>query len=405
MLKYIEGGVCAPQGFRAAGVHCGFRKNTEKKDLAMIVSDVQCSAAAMYTRNKVQGAPLKVTREHLADGHVRAVICNSGNANTCADNGEFIARQTCVLAAEAVGCLQEDIAVASTGVIGEEMDMEPFEKGIPLLAESLTYSGSAQAAEAIMTTDTVKKETAVSFQLGGKTCVIGGIAKGSGMIHPDMATLLAFFTTDAAVSPELLEKALRSAVTESFNQVSIDGDTSTNDMAVIMAGGLAGNDLICEEGEDFAVFCAALKEAAVYLAQRIAADGEGASRLLICQVEHADSRETARAVSRSVASSSLVKAAVFGEDANWGRVLCAVGYTPGDFSVENVDVTLSSPEGSIAVCRGSRHVAFDEEEASRILSEKEITVTVDLHQGDAQATAWGCDLTFDYVQINSAYRS
>lgn len=405
MIEYIDGGICAPQGFTAEGIHCGFRKNTSKKDLAIIASDVQCSAAAMYTTNKVQGAPLKVTKEHLADGHARAIICNSGNANTCADNGECIARQTCILTAEACGCMPEDIIVASTGVIGEELTMEPFEKGIPLLAQSLCADGSAKAAEAIMTTDTVKKEIAVSFKLGEKDCTIGGIAKGSGMIHPNMATLLAFFTTDAAVSPELLHKALKTAVTESFNQVSIDGDTSTNDMAVIMANGLAGNNMICDEGEDFSLFCEALKEAAVYLAKCIAADGEGASRLLICHVNHAPDGETARTISRSVASSSLVKAAVFGEDANWGRVLCAVGYTPGDFSVENVDVTLSSASGDTVVCRGSRHMAFDEAKASQILSEKEITISVDLHDGDAHAKAWGCDLTFDYVQINSAYRS
>ena len=405
-MNYIDGGVCAPKGFKAAGVHCGIRsKKKEKKDLALIVSDKLCSAAAVYTTNKVKGAPIAVTKEHLADGKAIAIICNSGNANTCAPGGEEIARQTCCLTGECIGAAAEDIIVCSTGVIGETLSMEPFQRGMGTLAEALSYDGGTMAAEAIMTTDTVSKECAVEFQLGESLCRIGAIAKGSGMIHPNMATMLSFITTDAAISPEMLQKALSEDVKDTFNQISVDGDTSTNDTVAVMANGLAGNEEIVSDSEAFAVFCQALNMVTRNLARKLAGDGEGASKLITCQVTGAPDKETARILSKSVISSDLLKAAMFGEDANWGRVLCALGYARADFDASDIQVEMGSKKGKIRVCQHSALFPHSEEEAAEILSEDEIIIYVDLCQGEAAACAWGCDLTYDYVKINGDYRS
>ena len=324
-VKFTDGGVCAPAGFKAAGTACGIKGTKDKKDLALIVSDVMCSAAAVYTTNKVKGAPLKVTRDNIADGKAIAVICNSGNANTCAPNGENIARETCRITAENLGVKPGDIAVCSTGVIGQELYIKPFEEGIPELTDKLSYEGSAEAAEAIMTTDTVPKEVAVEFSLGGKICRIGGIAKGSGMINPNMATMLSFITTDVKISPEILDGALKETVKTSYNQICVDGDTSTNDMVVVLANGLAGNETIDEDGEALAAFKEALSKVTISLAKKLARDGEGATKLIECRVKGASSDKQARAVSKSVIASDLLKAAMFGADANWGRVLCAIG--------------------------------------------------------------------------------
>lgn len=404
-VKFTDGGVCAPAGFKAAGTACGIKGTKDKKDLALIVSDVMCSAAAVYTTNKVKGAPLKVTRDNIADGKAIAVICNSGNANTCAPNGEEIARETCRITAENLGVKPGDIAICSTGVIGQELYIKPFEEGIPELTDKLSYEGSAEAAEAIMTTDTVPKEVAVEFSLGGKICRIGGIAKGSGMINPNMATMLSFITTDVKISPEILDGALKETVKTSYNQICVDGDTSTNDMVVVLANGLAGNETIDEDGEALAAFKEALSKVTISLAKKLARDGEGATKLIECRVKGASSDKQARAVSKSVIASDLLKAAMFGADANWGRVLCAIGYAPGDFSTDDIDVEMSSAAGRVRVCQGSRHKEYSEEEASKILAEEEIIISVDMHQGSGSAVAWGCDLTYDYVKINGDYRS
>ena len=404
-MKYIDGGVCSAKGFRASGLNCGIKAGSTKKDLAMIVSDTMCSAAAVYTTNKVKGAPLAVTKAHLINGRAQAVICNSGNATTCAPNGMEIAEETCRITADALGMEAEDIIVCSTGVIGQELSIKPFESGVPQLADKISYDGGQEAAEAIMTTDTIPKSIAVEFEIDEKTCYIGGIAKGSGMIDPNMATMLSFITTDAAISPEMLDKALKQDVKTSYNQICVDGDMSTNDTVAVLASGLCGNEEITEENDEFEAFCEALSMVTTYLAKKLARDGEGATKLIECQVEGAPDQETAAKVSKTVISSNLLKAAIFGADANWGRVLCAIGYTDGDFSTENIDVEMASDKGSVLVCQGSRHKEYSEEEASKILSEEEILIRVDLHQGDASATAWGCDLTYDYVKINGDYRS
>lgn len=404
-IEFIDGGVCAPKGFQASGVHCGIRDKKTKKDLSLILSDVICTAAAVYTKNKVKGAPIAVTKAHLTDGKAKAIICNSGNANTCAPNGEQVAEQTCELLAKELNIKASDVIVCSTGVIGLPMDIDPFVKGIPQLVKELSYNGSDHAAQGIMTTDTIKKEFAVSVTIGNKECHIGGIAKGSGMIHPNMATMLGYITTDVAISSEMLQEALSADVQESFNQLSVDGDTSTNDTVAILANGLAGNTIIDKKGEDYNNFCMALNAVTSALVKELAKDGEGASKLLECIVSGAPDKKTARAVSKSVITSSLFKAAMFGEDANWGRVLCAIGYADAEFDIEKVDVTLSSAKGRVEVCKGASYNLFSEEKAAEILSEKEIKILVSLNQGDAEATAWGCDLTYDYVKINGDYRS
>ena len=404
-MKIISGGVCAAKGFTASGVHCGIRKNRTKRDISLIVSECVGTAAAVYTTNLVKGAPLTVTKNHIADGHAQAVICNSGNANTCNANGIEIAEQMSDLVAKATGISAKDVIVASTGVIGQPLNIEPIAAGIPALVASLSKDGGEAAAEGIMTTDLQKKEIAVEFTLGGKVCHIGGIAKGSGMIHPNMATMLVFITTDVAISAPMLQKALSTDIQNTFNMISIDGDTSTNDMVTVIANGLAGNDEIVADGEDFATFMKALNTVTVYLCQRIAGDGEGATKLLECAVSGAYDEDNAKIIAKSVICSSLVKAAMFGSDANWGRVLCAIGYSGATVDVDKVGVSFVSSKGEIVVCQNGAGVEFSEEIAKEILLENEITIKVTLGDGDASATAWGCDLTYDYVKINGDYRT
>ena len=405
MLKTISGGVCAAQGFTANGIHCGIRKNRTKRDLALIVSEVPAAAAAVYTTNLVKGAPLTVTKNHIADGTARAVICNSGNANTCNADGIEIAEKMSDLVAEALHIAPTDVVVASTGVIGQPLDITPIREGIPALAEGLAADNSLAAAEAIMTTDTKVKEVAVEFTLGGKTCRLGGIAKGSGMIHPNMATMLVFLTTDAAISPAMLKKALSGDIANTFNMLSIDGDTSTNDMVTILANGLAGNPVVDAEGEDFTTFMTALNSVTVQLCREIAGDGEGATKLLECVVSGADDLTAAKTVAKSVICSSLLKAAMFGADANWGRVLCAIGYSGADVDISKVAVAFRSAKGTVNVCENGAGIPFSEEIAKEILLENEIEILISVGDGPYTATAWGCDLTYDYVKINGDYRT
>ena len=406
-MNITEGGVCAAKGFTANGVICGIKAgNTTKRDLSLIVSEVPAAAAAVYTTNLVKGAPLTVTKEHIGEnGLIQAVICNSGNANTCNADGIEIAEEMCALAASQLGIRPEDMAVASTGVIGQRLSTEPVKKGLPALVKGLSKDGSAVAAEGIMTTDTRKKEIAFEFEIGGKTCRIGGIAKGSGMIHPNMATMLVFITTDAAISQPLLQKALSGDIADTFNMVSVDGDTSTNDMVLVLANGMAGNPCITEEGPDFAAFMKALNSVTVYLCRCIAGDGEGATKLLECRVTGGKDIKNAKIAAKSVITSSLVKAAMFGADANWGRVLCALGYSGADLDVSKVKVSFLSKAGEVTVCVDGAGIPFSEEEAKKVLLEPEIDILVGLGDGDAAATAWGCDLTYDYVKINGDYRT
>lgn len=404
-MKIISGGVCAAKGFSANGVHCGIRHNRTKRDIALIYSSVPATAAAVYTTNLVKGAPLIVTKKHIENGVAQAVICNSGNANTCNANGIEIAEQMSVLLADALKINREDVVVASTGVIGQPLNIEPIKKGIPELVKGLSESGSLMAAEGIMTTDLAVKEVAVEFTVGGKTCHIGGIAKGSGMIHPNMATMLVFITSDVKISAEMLSKALKGDIQKTFNMISVDGDTSTNDMVTVLANGLAGNDEITCEGEDYTAFMQALNTVNVALCKMIAGDGEGATKLLECKVTGAKDEDTAKMVAKSVICSSLTKAAMFGADANWGRVLCAIGYSGAEVSVDKVGVSFKSNKGVVEVCRNGAGVEFSEEKAKEILLEKEIEILVTLGDGDGNATAWGCDLTYDYVKINGDYRT
>lgn len=403
-MEKIEGGVSAAKGFLSSGVHCGIRKNKSKRDLALIYSEKRAAAAAVYTKNLVKGAPLRVTREHLKDGYARAIICNSGNANTCNSNGREIALETSALLAKELNISEKDVVVASTGVIGQKMTIDPIKAGIPMLKSALGKN-SAEAAESIMTTDTRLKEIAVKFTVGGRECRIGGIAKGSGMIHPDMATMLCFITTDCAISPEMLQKALSTDVSETFNMVSVDGDTSTNDMVVVLANGMAENPEITAEGEDFTEFMKALNTVTVYLCRKIASDGEGATKLIECKVSGAKDLPTAKTVAKSVICSSLTKAALFGADANWGRVLCAIGYSKADVDVDKINVSFASEEGKILVCENGAGVDFSEEKAKKILLADEVEILIDLKSGDYCSTAWGCDLTYDYVKINGDYRT
>ena len=404
-MKIINGGVCAAKGFLANGIHCGIRKNRTKRDIALIYSETPATAAAVYTTNLVKGAPLTVTKEHISNGYAQAVICNSGNANTCNANGIEIAEQMSDLLAAQMGIKANDVVVASTGVIGQPLDIEPIKNGIPALVAGLSKDGGDAAAEGIMTTDTVKKEIAVEFCIGGKTCHIGGIAKGSGMIHPNMATMLVCITTDAAISAPMLQKALSSDIADTFNMVSVDGDTSTNDMVTVLANGMAGNDEITCEGEDFSKFMKALNTVTVYLCRMIAGDGEGATKLLECRVSGAKDIPTAKTVAKSVICSSLLKAAMFGADANWGRVLCAIGYSGADVDVNKGDVSFKSVKGEITVCVNGAGVEVSEEKAKEILLERDIEIIISVGDGDGNAVAWGCDLTYDYVKINGDYRT
>lgn len=406
-FKKIPSGVTAPQGFAAAGVHCGIRHNHSKLDLALIKSDVRCAGAACYTTNKVYGAPITVDRAHLADGHAQAIVVNSGNANTCAPNGVALANEVCGLVADALGISADDVLPASTGVIGQAMTIEPFAAGVPAAAARLAHTEQAglDAATAIMTTDTHPKQYALEFTLGGKTCRMGAIAKGSGMIHPNMATMLLFITTDVSAPPDVLQAALSGVVPGTFNQISVDGDTSTNDTVLLLANGLAGNAPLAAGTADYDTFVAALTDLAEHLCRELAGDGEGATKLLECVVTGAPDLATARAVSKSVICSSLFKAAMFGADANWGRVLCAIGYTPGDFSIDKTAVRLKSRGGEVFVCENAAYHPYSEEAAAKVLKEDEIQILVDLGCGDAAAKAWGCDLTYDYVKINGDYRT
>ena len=403
-MNIIEGGVCAAKGFTANGIHCGIRANKSKRDLSLIVSEVTASTAAVYTTNLVKGAPLTVTKRHLQDGKARAIICNSGNANTCNANGIEIAEQMGELVGKELGIDPADVVVASTGVIGQPLNITPIANGLHELASGLG-DHSDFAAEGIMTTDTRKKEIAVSFEVDGVTCRIGGIAKGSGMIHPNMATMLVFITTDCAISSELVQKALSTDIQSTFNMVSVDGDTSTNDMVVVMANGMAGNkEIVCED-EGYKAFMKALNTVTVYLCKSIAGDGEGATKMIECAVKGAKNLTIARAVAKSVICSSLTKAAMFGADANWGRVLCAIGYSGMDVDVTKVDVSFCSAAGEILVCKDGAGVDFSEEIAKEILLQRDITIKVNLNDGEGEAVAWGCDLTYDYVKINGDYRT
>ena len=404
MLKQINGGVCAAKGFSANGVLCGIRKNRTKRDLALIMSEVPAAAAAVYTKNLVKGAPLTVTKNNICDGVAQAVICNSGNANTCNANGIEIAEQMCQLVAGATNVKANDVIVASTGVIGQPLSIDPIASKIDELAAGLG-DNSDLACEAIMTTDTKKKEISFEFDINGVTCRIGGIAKGSGMIHPNMATMLVFVTTDCAISAEMLNKAVKKDVEISFNMVSVDGDTSTNDMVSVMANGLAKNDLIDCEGAAFDAFCEALHGVTSYLCKMIAADGEGATKLLECTVDGAVDDINARIIAKSVICSSLFKAAMFGADANWGRVLCAIGYSGADVDVNAVDVSFESVKGRVDVCKNGAGIPFSEDEAKTVLLESEIKIIISVGKGAGHAVAWGCDLTYDYVKINGDYRT
>lgn len=404
-MKMISGGVCAPKGFSASGIHCGVRKNKTKKDLALIVADTVCSAAGTFTRNKVKAAPVRLCIEALKSGKARAIVCNSGNANACAPNGEENARRMAQACGKALGIPAEQVLVASTGVIGQELPADVIEAGISQAVAALGDDSNA-AAEAIMTTDTRKKEFAFETEICGKTVRLGGICKGSGMIHPNMGTMLCFMTTDAAISPEAIGKALRQTVERTFNRVSVDGDTSTNDSAILLASGTAGNKMIEDESSDgYKDFCQALEELCRCLAREIARDGEGATRLVTCSLKGAESEDVAVALAKSVICSSLVKAAMFGADANWGRVICAMGYSGAPLEPEKVDISFASKAGEILVCKDGAGLAFDEDLAKKILLEDEIEIKVDLRAGDAYATAWGCDLTYDYVKINGDYRT
>ena len=405
-FKSIVGGICAPKGFSAAGVHCGIRHNHSKLDLALIKADVRCAGAGCYTTNKVYGAPITVDREHLQDGYAQAIVVNSGNANTCAPNGVQLAKDTCEIVAKELGISAADVLPSSTGVIGQAMSIEPFAKGIPEAAAKLaaTEAGSHDAATAIMTTDTHPKEIALEFTVAGKPVRIGAIAKGSGMIHPNMATMLLFMTTDAKVAPAVLQKALSTVVPATFNQISVDGDTSTNDTVLLLASGLSGAE-IAEGTPDYDTFVAALTKVAEHLSRELAGDGEGATKLLECRVAGGASDKDARLAAKAVMNSALLKSAMFGADANWGRVLCAIGYSGAQVDVRRVDVAFESAAGRVEVCRDGAGIPFSEEEAKHVLGADEIIIDIRLRDGAAGAVAWGCDLTYDYVKINGDYRT
>ena len=408
MLKFIDGGVCAAQGFQAAGIHVGVKTHASwKKDVALIVSDVDCSASAVFTKNVVKAAPIHVDKAHLVDGKARAIIANSGNANACAPHGEENAIKMCQAAAKAIGCKPEDVLVSSTGVIGQTINVQVIEDGVPELYGALAHSAEASdaAAHAIMTTDTVKKEAAVETVIGGKTVRMGGIAKGSGMIHPNMGTMLCFLTTDCAISPEMIRTALLETVNVSFNRISVDGDTSTNDSCIVLANGMAGNTVITEKGEDYAAFLEALQALCMTLAKKMASDGEGAKHLITCTVKGAADEAQAETISKSVISSTLTKAAIFGADANWGRVLCAMGYSSAEFDPDKVDVHFTSAAGDIEVCHQGRGLDFDEDLAKKILTEHDVEINIRLGEGEAACTCWGCDITYDYIKINGDYRT
>ena len=404
-MKKISGGVCAAKGFSAAGIHAGIRKNKTKLDLALIVSEAPATAAGCYTQNLVKGAPIWVTKKNIENGVARAIVCNSGNANTCNSDGIEVAERMCRIVAENTDIKAEDVVVASTGVIGQPLDTTPIADAMPNLVKKLDPESGSLAAQAIMTTDTVPKELALEFEIGGKACHIGGIAKGSGMIHPNMATMLVFITTDVAISHEMLKKALSADIKDTFNMISVDGDTSTNDMVVVLANGMAENAVIDNENQDYEKFRQALNKITTTLCRKIAKDGEGATKLLECRVTGAKAELDAKMIAKSVITSTLFKAAMFGADANWGRILCAIGYAGANTDIEKIDVALSSKAGRIEVCKNGSGIEFSEEIAKEVLSEDEIVIEITLGDGDFDAVAWGCDLTYDYVKINGDYRT
>ncbi len=404
-ISFISGGICTAEGFKASGIHCGIRKNKVKKDLALVVCDTPCTAAGVYTTNLVKGAPIAVTKKNLENGTARAIVCNSGNANTCNADGIEKAEKMCALVERYTGVPACDVIVASTGVIGQPLPIEPIESGFSALAGALSRDGGSDAASAIMTTDTVMKEAAVRFTIDGKTCTLGGMAKGSGMIHPNMATMLVFVTSDVAITSEMLKKAIKNDADNSFNMISVDGDTSTNDTFTVMCSGKAGNTVIDRENEAYATFCKALASVTKKLCRAMAKDGEGATKLIECTVNGGANIVSAKTVAKAVIASSLVKTAMFGSDANWGRVLCAIGYSGVEVDINGVDVYFASRKGEVKVCENGAGVEFSEEKAKIILSEDEIQIYIVLSDGDASATAWGCDLTYDYVKINGDYRT
>lgn len=412
-MKYIDKGVCAPKGFKASGIHAGIRKNKSKLDLALILSDVMADSAAIHTTNKVIGAPNTVTKHNIeiSGGKSIAIICNSGNANTCNADGIEIASKMCELTACAISSKgyeidKTNVIVASTGVIGQSLPIEPIANNMDKLFAELSYNGSDYAASAIMTTDTIKKEYAVEFKLSnGELVKIGAIAKGSGMIHPNMATMLSFITTDLAISGDMLKSALLDVVDDTFNMVSVDGDTSTNDMLAIMANGMAGNKRIISKNSDYLIFVDALKDILINISKSLAKDGEGATKLMTCEVKNASNKKVARIIAKSVITSNLLKCAVFASDANWGRILCAIGYADANFDISKIDVDIKSISGSVTVCRNGSGVEFDEDYATKVLKAEEVIIEVNMNSGNEFATAWGCDLTYDYVKINADYRT
>lgn len=404
-MKIINGGVCAAKGFRASGIHAGIRKNKEKMDLALIVSSTPATTVGCYTQNLVKGAPIWVTKKNIENGVARAIVCNSGNANTCNSDGIEVAEKMCQIVADNTDVKAEDVVVASTGVIGQPLDTTPIANAMPELAKKLSTNGGNDAAVAIMTTDTVEKEIAFEFEIDGKICHIGGIAKGSGMIHPNMATMLVFVTSDVAITQDMLQKALSTDVKNTFNMISVDGDTSTNDMVIVLANGQAENVVIDKDGADFDAFADALNQVTTALCKKIAKDGEGATKLLECKTCGAKTDLDAKTVAKSVITSTLFKAAMFGADANWGRVLCAIGYSGANVDVTKIDVAFESKKGRIEVCKMGSGIDFSEEIAKEILLEDEIIIDVNLNDGEFGATAWGCDLTYDYVKINGDYRT
>lgn len=405
-IKYINGGITAPEGFLASGIYCGIKQGTVKKDLALIYSEVPATASGMFTKNKVKGAPIYICKDHLSNKKAQAIIINSGNANTCnGDDGLSKAKKMTTLQAKALNIKADDVLVASTGVIGVPLNIDAIKDGIPLLTKKLSKAGSEDAASAIMTTDTFMKQLAAEFYIGDKKVTIGTMAKGSGMIEPNMGTMLSFITTDLSISPQLLDEALKSTVTVTYNRVSVDGDTSTNDSIFILANGQAGNATITEKNEDYDTFVKALKEMNTIMAKNIAKDGEGATKLLECQIIGAASEKDAVTFGKSVINSSLVKTAMFGSDANWGRILCALGYANVEFDPAKVDVSFTSCAGEIDVCKNGSSLPFDEDKAKAILDQKEIVIKVNLSLGNHSAYVWGCDLSYDYVKINGDYRS
>ena len=406
MLNFITGGVCAAQGFRAGGIHVGVKTHAAwKKDVALIVSDEDCACAAVYTKNAVKAAHIHVDKRHLADGKARAAVINSGNANACAPMGEENAERVCAAAGKALGCRPEDVVVAATGVIGQTLNVAVIEQGMPELcaAAAHTAAGSDAAAHAIMTTDTVKKELAVETVIGGKTVRMGGIAKGSGMIHPNMGTMLCFLTTDCAISSEMIKSALLETVQVSFNRISVDGDTSTNDTMILLANGASGVEVKTEE--DKAALAGLIEHICIDMARRIASDGEGATHLIVVESYGLPTEHDARLVAKAIAGSTLFKAAVFGRDANWGRIMAAAGYSGADVDPTKADCIIKSSAGEVQVMKDGFGTDFSEELAKAVLTEHDITVIVDFHSGDGKAVAYGCDLTYEYVKINGDYRT